>query len=111
MEVECQKLQQKIALKEEESAKITEQLNHAVQEKSHHEVEKAEVKTQITAMEELTVSLTQQAEQKDTEIESLRALLVEKDVELARNLTEFNGESSVLRENLEAEKKNGSKLL
>ena len=59
LEVECQLLQKKVAVHEEQSAKLTEQLSAAIREKSQHRDETEEVKTQITAMEELTVSLTQ----------------------------------------------------
>ena len=41
-------------------------------------------------MEELTVSLTKQSQDKDQEIQSLRASVTEKDLELAKTLREID---------------------
>ena len=83
MEVERQLLEKKVAIHQEETAKMTEKLSQTKMKKTMKKTEVVEIKQQVTAMEELTMSLSTQTQEKDAQIEKLRAELVEKDTEHA----------------------------
>ena len=51
-------------------------------------------------MEQLTTSLTQQANEKDTEISKLRSTVTEKDLEMAQALREFDENQDKLKQSL-----------
>lgn len=54
----------------------------------------------MKAMEELTVSLTQQANEKDSEISKLRSNVTEKDLEMAQALREFDENQNIIKQSL-----------
>ena len=72
-----------MAIHEEETAKMTEKLSQTKMKKAMKKTEVVEIKQQVTAMEELTMSLSTQTQEKDAQIEKLRAEVMEKDTELA----------------------------
>ena len=72
-----------MAIHEEETAKMTEKLSQTKMKKTMKKTEVVEIKQQVTAMEELTMSLSTQTQEKDAQIEKMRAEVVEKDTELA----------------------------
>ena len=51
-------------------------------------------------MEQLTTSLTQQTNEKDTEISKLRSTVTEKDLEMAQALREFDENQDKLKQSL-----------
>lgn len=57
-------------------------------------------------MEELTVSLTNQAKDKETEISTLRASITEKDLQIASTLKDFDEGNKQLKHSLADEQKN-----
>ena len=72
-----------MAIHEEETAKMTEKLSQTKMKKTMKKTEVVEIKQQVTAMEELTMSLSTQTQEKDAQIEKLRVEVVEKETELA----------------------------
>ena len=70
----------------------------------------AGVKEQVTAMDELTVSLTQQAQEKDQDISQLRATMTEKDLELAKTLREIEEGKEQLKQSLQNEYRNSDAI-
>ena len=72
-----------MAIHEEETAKMTEKLSQTKMKKAMKKTEVVEIKQQVTAMEELTMSLSTQTQEKDAQIEKLRVEVVEKETELA----------------------------
>lgn len=55
---------------------------------------------QVTAMEELTVSLTNESQQKDSLIGNLKTSITEKDLEIAKTIREVDENNSKLRQSL-----------
>ena len=82
---------------------MTEKLSQTKIKKTQKKNEVAEIRQQVAAMEELTVSLTTQAQEKDAQIEKLRSDIVEKDLELARKMKDFDHGNTQLRQSLEQE--------
>ena len=89
---------------------MTEQISQVTREKTLKKEKVKEVKVQVLAMEDITVSLTQQTQEKDSEIEQLRADLTEKDLEIARIMKDFDQVNSQLRQSLEKEQRNVQSL-
>ena len=58
LEVERQLLEKKVVVHQEETAKMTEKLSQTKIKKTQKKNEVAEIRQQVAAMEELTVSLT-----------------------------------------------------
>jgi len=73
-------MKKKIEVFEQEIASMTVKLSQTSSEKALKAEEYEEVKVQVSAMEELTVSLTNQAKDKEIEISTLRASITEKDL-------------------------------
>lgn len=73
-------MKKKIEVFEQEIASMTVKLSQTRSEKALKAEEYEEVKVQVSAMEELTVSLTNQAKDKEIEISTLRASITEKDL-------------------------------
>lgn len=61
-------------------------------------------------MEELTTSLTQQSNEKDSEISKLRANVTEKDLEIAKALREFDEMQDNLKQSVIKEQQTGGEL-
>ena len=61
-------------------------------------------------MEQVTVSLTQEAQVKDQEISQLRATITEKDLELAKTLREIDEGKEQLKQSLHNEQRNSDAI-
>ncbi len=61
-------------------------------------------------MEQVTVSLTQEASQKDQEISQLRATITEKDLDLAKTLREIDEGKEQLKQSLHNEQRNSDAI-
>ena len=62
---------------------MTEKLSQTKLKKTQRKTEVVEIKQQVTAMEELTMSLSTQTQEKDKQIEKLKGEIIEKDMEFA----------------------------
>ena len=95
---ECARLEAELAtlrLKSEATEReLAEKLEIAERDKAEKSRECAEIKEQVSAMEELTVSMTKQSQEKESEIASLRNSLTDKDLEMAKTLREADQTSS-----------------
>ena len=94
LEAELAALRLKSEATEKELVDFAEKLEIAERDKAEKLRECAEIKEQVSAMEELTVSMTKQSQDKESEIASLRNSLTDKDLEMAKTLRETDQTSS-----------------
>ena len=59
----------------------------------------------MTAMEELTMSLSTQTQEKDKQIEKLKGEIIEKDMEFAIKMKDLDHSNSQFRQSLEEEQR------
>ena len=93
-------LVQRIETFEKDVARLTTELENAKGHKLQIAEEYEDVKVQVTAMEELTVSLTNETKDKESMIGSLRSSITEKDLEIAKTIREVDEGASKLRQSL-----------
>ena len=84
---------------------MTEKLSQTKLKKTQRKTEVVEIKQQVTAMEELTMSLSTQTQEKDKQIEKLKGEIIEKDMEFAIKMKDLDHSNSQLRQSLEEEQR------
>ena len=84
---------------------MTEKLSQTKLKKTQRKTEVVEIKQQVTAMEELTMSLSTQTQEKDKQIEKLKGEIIEKDMEFAIKMKDLDHSNSQFRQSLEEEQR------